>query len=331
MPQTIVITGASAGVGRATARRFAADGARIGLIARDPGRLEETAAEVVALGGEAVVCPADVADAEAVERAADLVEQAFGPIDVWINGAMATVFGPFLEVTPEEYRRATEVTYLGFVNGTRAALRRMQPRNRGLVLQIGSALAYRSIPLQAAYCGAKHAIVGFTDSLRSELLHEGSAVELVVVHLPGMNTPQFEWSRNKLGERPQPVPPIYQPSVAAEAIRYAVEHPRRELWLGWATLKTILGQRVAPGLLDRLLAGQAYEGQLTGEKEHGRPDNLFSPVEGRFAARGRFNDRARDGSGELWLVEHQRELAVAGAAAAGLLAGWLLARLGRAR
>lgn len=331
MPQTIVITGATAGVGRATARRFAAEGARIGLVARDRGRLEETAAEVEALGGEAVACPADVADAEAVERAADLVERTFGPIDVWINGAMATLFGPFLAVTPEEYRRATEVTYLGFVNGTRAALARMKPRDRGLILQIGSALAYRSIPLQAVYCGAKHAIVGFTDSLRSELLHDGSGVKLTVVHLPGINTPQFEWSRNKLGERPQPVPPIYQPAVAAEAIRYAVHHPRRELWLGWATAKTILGQRVAPGLLDRLLAGQGYRGQLTGEKEHARPDNLFSPVEGRFGARGRFNGRARDGSGELWLVEHRRELALAGAAAFGLLAGWLLARRAGAR
>ncbi|SMF76122.1 Short-chain dehydrogenase [Tistlia consotensis] len=326
MPQTVVITGASAGVGRATARRFAVEGARIGLIARDPERLEETAEEVRQLGGEALPCPADVADAEAVASAAGAVEERFGPIDVWVNAAMATIFGRFAEITPEEFRRATEVTYLGFVNGTRSALARMQPRDRGTILQVGSALAYRSIPLQSAYCGAKHAIVGFTDSLRSELIHGGSGIELVMVHLPGMNTPQFEWSRNKTGERPQPVPPIYQPSVAAEAIHYAVEHPRRELWLGWATLKTILGQRLAPGLLDRILADKAYDGQLTGVAERARPDNLFKPVRGRFGARGRFNDRARSGSSELWLVEHAGGLAAAGGVALGLLAGWALAR-----
>lgn len=326
MPRTIVITGASAGVGRATARRFAADGARIGLVAREPERLQETVSEVEELGGEALACPADVSDADAVEHAADAVEARFGPIDVWINDAMATVFAPFLEITPEEYRRVTEVTYLGFVNGTRAALRRMRPRDSGTILQVGSALAYRSIPLQSAYCGAKHAIVGFTDSLRAELLHHSSRIQLVVVHLPAINTPQFDWARNKLGERPQPLPPIYQPSVAAEALNYAVENPRRELWLGWSTLKAILGQRLMPGLLDKVLANEAYTGQMTGEAARARPDNLFSPVEGRFAARGRFNARACSDSSELWLVEHQRELAIVSVAVAGLLSGWLLAR-----
>ena len=327
MSRTVVITGASGGVGRAAARRFAAPGVRIGLIARDEARLERAAEEVEAAGGKALACPADVADADAVDGAAERIERELGPIDVWINAAMATIFGPFVQVSPEEFRRATEVTYLGFVHGTMSALRRMYPRDRGTIVQIGSALAYRSIPLQAAYCGAKHAIVGFTDSLRCELIHDRSAVNLTVVHLPGVNTPQFDWGRNKMAKRPQPMPPIYQPEAAAEAIHYAADNPRRELWVGWSSVQAILGQRVAPGLLDRMLARQAWAGQQTQEDEIERDDNLFSTVEGAFGAHGRFDGRARSGSSELWVVKNARLIGLVGAAAAaGVLVAGLIGR-----
>jgi short-subunit dehydrogenase len=310
--QVVVITGASAGVGRATARRFARDGAKIGLIARDEGRLERTAKEMRQLGGEGLTLPLDVADSEAVEQAAERVEAELGPIDVWINSAMLTVFAPVAEMTPEEVRRVTEVTYLGYVNGTMAALKRMRARDRGTIVQAGSALAYRSIPLQSAYCGAKHAIVGFTDSLRSELIHDRSKVQLTMVHLPALNTPQFDWARNKMPLKLQPVPPIFQPEVAAEALHFAAHHPRRELWVGGSSVKAILAQRLFPGLLDRYLAYTAYKGQQDEEPALAGPDNLFEPVKGDFAAHGRFDDRASPVSPQLWATQHRQTLVGAG-------------------
>lgn len=325
MTRTVVVTGASAGVGRAVARRFAEDGANVGLIARDPERLRTAAREIGRDGGKGLACPADVADAAAVEAAAERIEAELGPIDVWINGAMATIFSPFDEITPDEFRRATEVTYLGAVHGTMAALKRMRPRDAGVIVQVGSALAYRSIPLQSAYCGAKHAIVGFTDSLRSELIHDGSRIRLVVVHLPAVNTPQFDWARSRMKTRPQPMPPIYQPEVAAEAIHYASRRSERELWLGWSAIKAIVGQRVAPGLLDRFLAREGYDGQLSDEPApEDRPDNLFEPVPGAYGAHGRFDDRSRDDSPEFRLATHWKPLAAAGAA--GLMLGLLRGR-----
>ena len=316
----IAVTGASAGVGRATVQRFARQGARLGLIARGRERLEAAAAEVKALGGEALVLPLDVADADAVEDAASQIEERFGPLDVWVNNAMATVFARMSDVTPEEFRRATEVTYLGYVWGTMAALRRMVPRDRGTIVQVGSALAYRSIPLQAPYCGAKHAMHGFTESLRTELLHDGSNVHLTEVQLPAHNTPQFSWGRAKLPRHPQPVPPIFQPEVAAKAIEYAATHRRREIIVAWPAAKAIYGEKIAPGFADRVLARMGYEAQQTDEPLDGeRPGNLFEPVPGDFAAHGRFDDRAK---GRSWLLEanlHRGSL-VAGVALLGLLA-----------
>ena len=324
--QVVVITGASAGVGRATARRFAREGASIGLIARDEARLERAAEEVAQLGGRALVLPLDVADAEAVEAAAERVEAELGPIDTWINCAMLTVFAPVHEMTPDEVRRVTEVTYLGYVNGTMAALKRMRARDRGTIVQAGSALAYRSIPLQAAYCGAKHAIVGFTDALRSELIHDSSKVEVTMVHLPALNTPQFDWARNKTPMRPQPVPPIFQPEVAAEALHFAARHPRRELWVGRSSVMAILAQRLVPGLLDRYLAHSAYKGQQDDEPALPGPDNLFAPVKGDFAAHGRFDDRAAAVSPQLWAAEHRRTLLGAGLVLALAGLGWWAGR-----
>lgn len=294
MSRVVVVTGASAGVGRAAARAFGARGDRVGLLARGEQGLAGAAREVRGAGGEALAVPTDVADAGAVEAAAGRVERELGPIDVWVNDAMATVFAPFAEIEPEEYRRSTEVTYLGCVWGTRAALRRMRPRDRGVVVQVGSALAFRGIPLQAPYCGAKHAIVGFTESLRAELLHDGSAVRISMVHLPALNTPQFEIGRAKLPRHPQPVPPIYQPEVAAEAIAWIAEHRRRQLYVGAPTLKTVLGNRIAPWLGDRYLARTGYGAQQTDEPlDPGRPDNLFAPVPGDHGAHGRFGEGAR--------------------------------------
>jgi NAD(P)-dependent dehydrogenase (short-subunit alcohol dehydrogenase family) len=290
----IAITGASAGVGRATAERFARTGARIGLIARGRERLEAAAAEVERLGGEALVLPLDVADHDAVDAAASEIEDRFGPLDAWVNNAMAAVFATVMQVTAEEFRRATEVTYLGYVWGTLAALRRMLPRDRGTIVQVGSALAYRSIPLQAPYCAAKHAVHGFTQSLRTELLHERSNVRVSEVHLPAENTPQFEWGRAKLPRHPQPVPPIFQPEVAAKAIEHAARHGPREILVAWPTVKAVFGERIAPGLLDRYLARTGYDAQLTDEPLDGeREGNLFEPVPGDFGAHGRFDDRAR--------------------------------------
>ncbi|HET7053387.1 MAG TPA: SDR family oxidoreductase [Solirubrobacterales bacterium] len=317
----VVVTGASAGVGRATAKAFGARGDRVALLARGEDGLAAAAAEVREAGGEALAIATDVADAEAVEAAAERVERELGPIDVWVNDAMATVFAPFSEIEPDEYRRSTEVTYLGCVWGTRAALRRMTPRDRGVIVQVGSALAFRGIPLQAPYCAAKHAIEGFSESLRTELLHDGSKVRVSMVHLPALNTPQFEIGRTKLPRHPQPVPPIYQPEVAAEAILWISEHRRRQLYVGGPTLKTVLGNRIAPGLVDRYLARTGYEGQQTEEPvDPGRPDNLFTPVPGDHGTHGRFDEGARTSSAVTWLSRHRGLLAGLAAAGGGVAA-----------
>lgn len=320
--RAVVVTGASAGVGRAVAHAFARRGCRLGLLARDPSGLEATTRECLDLGGQAVVAPTDVADPAQVEAAADLVESRFGPIDVWVNDAMATVFAPVSEMTAEEFRRATEVTYLGAVYGTMAALRRMRPRNRGQIVQVGSALAYRAIPLQAAYCGAKFGLRGFTDSLRTELIHEHSRIWVTMVQLPAVDTPQFSWCRSKLGQHPQPVPPIYDPEVPAEAVYFASRTRRREVFCGGSTVAVILGNRLAPGLGDRYLGRTGYQSQQNGSLPYSpdRPDNLFSPVPGVAATRGRFTDISHQGSLQLWATMHRRLLTgVAAAALSGLV------------
>ncbi|MDQ2670578.1 MAG: SDR family oxidoreductase [Gemmatimonadota bacterium] len=312
-PEVVVITGASAGVGRATVRAFAGRGARIGLIARGRERLEAAAREVEALGGQAMIFATDVADAEGIETAARSVEESFGPIDIWINNAMASVFSPVKLMTADEFRRVTEVTYLGYVHGTLSALKRMLPRDRGVIVQVGSALAYRAIPLQSAYCAAKHAVQGFTESLRSELLHDGSSVRVCMVQMPALNTPQFGWVKSRLPNRAQPVPPIFQPEVAADAIVYAATHRRNEMLVGFPTVKAVYGDRVAPRLLDRYLASHGFESQQTDEPEDpDRPHNLWEPVPGDYAAHGTFDARARDRSWQLWMNENRGVLAVAG-------------------
>jgi short-subunit dehydrogenase len=323
MAQVVVVTGSSAGVGRAIARAFAEHGYDVGLLARGETRLRDAQRELTALGVRVCVVPTDVADAAAVEAAADRITEALGPIDVWVNNAMATIFAPVHEITPEEFRRGTEVTYLGVVHGTMTALRRMRARNAGTIIQTGSALSYRAIPLQSVYCGSKYAIRGFTDSLRSELLHERLNIHLTMVHLPAMNTPQFDWARNKMVRRAQPVPPIFQPEVAARAFVFAARHHRREIWVGFPTVKAILANRIAPGLLDRYLAGAGYTGQLADERQQpDAPDNLFTPVPGDQGAHGRFDARARDSSWELWTSLHKGMLETGGLllAAAGLFA-----------
>jgi NAD(P)-dependent dehydrogenase (short-subunit alcohol dehydrogenase family) len=322
--KVVVVTGASAGVGRAVVREFAQQGASLGLIARGKSRLESAKQEVESLGGNAIAISADVADAQAIDQAADRVENELGPIDVWVNDAMTTIFAPVDQITPEEFKRTTEVTYLGFVYGTMAALKRMKARNRGTIVQVGSALAYRSIPLQSAYCGAKHGMVGFTDSLRSELIHDRSNIHLTVVHLPAMNTPQFSWCRTRLPRQPQPVPPIFQPEVAARAIVWASSHRRREIFVGWPTVKAIYGQDVAPGFADRYLAKNAYEGQETQDAvPANRPDNLFETVDADFAAHGIFDNRANSFSLETWLDLNREKLLCGG----GLLLGCMAAML----
>lgn len=320
----MVITGASAGVGRATARLFAHRGASVGLLGRGEPGLEAAAAEIRDRGRLALVVPTDVADADAVERAAEQIEQELGPIDVWVNNAMVSVFSPVRMMQADEYRRVTEVTYLGVVNGTLSALRRMLPRDHGRIIQVGSALAYRGIPLQSAYCGAKHAIVGFTESLRCELLHEGSRVKVTMVHMPALNTPQFGWVKSRLPDRAQPVPPVFQPEVAARAIVHAARHPRREYKVGWPTVAAIWGNRLMPGLLDRYFAENGYESQQTGEPEDpDRQDNLWNPVMEDRGAHGSFDSRARGTSREFWVSSHRGTLALAGAGIAGLIgAAW---------
>src|SRR3954470_4140313 len=313
---TVVITGASSGIGRATARRFAAPGTSLGLIARDGDGLAAVAREVEAQGARALPMPIDVADAAAGERTADTAESEFGPIDIWINVAMTTVFAFFDDIEPDEFRRATEVTYLGSVWGLQAALRRMAPRDRGTIVQVGSALAFRGIPLQAPYCGAKHAVQGFTESVRTELLHDGSNVRIATVQLPAHNTPQFNWGRNRMPKRPQPVPPIYQPEVAAEAIVHAATHRDRQLWVGWPSIATAAANAIAPALVDRYLARTGFKSQQTEEPEQPRPDNLFESVDGDYGAHGRFDDKAHERSLLLEAKVHLGWVAAAGVAAA---------------
>jgi short-subunit dehydrogenase len=324
--KVVVITGAGAGVGRATAREFAHERYDVGLLGRDPERLEHAAAELRDLGVRALAVPTDVADADAVEAAAARVEAELGPIDVWVNNAMATVFAPVSDTDAAEFRRGTEVTYLGTVHGTMAALRRMRPRRSGTIINVGSALAYRSVPLQAVYCGAKSAIRGFTDSLRSELIHDRAGIHLCMVHLPAVNTPQFDWALNKMGRRAQPVPPIYQPEVPARAIVFAARHPRREIWVGLPTVVAILANRIAPGLADRYLARDGYTGQMTNEpKPADAPGNLFVPVQGDYGAHGRFGRVARSESWEMFTSRHRDAVAL-GVVALVFLAGRRLLR-----
>ena len=330
-PEVVVITGASAGVGRATVQSFAKRGACIGLIARGALGLEAAQKDAERLGGKGLAVPADVAFPEQVEQAAQRIEDQFGPIDVWINNAMTSVFSPLKQMTPEEFHRVTEVTYLGVVYGTLEALKRMLPRDAGTIVQVGSALAYRSIPLQSAYCGAKHAIRGFTDSLRSELLHDHSRVHVTVVHLPAVNTPQFSWVKSRLPHKAQPVPPIYQPEVAAEAIYWAAHHHRRELLVGLPTAKAIELNKVVPGLLDRILARVGYSRQQTDEPTASQqPSNLWEPLdnpEGQdFGAHGRFDARSRRHSPQLWASKHREWLWVIAAAIGGLGLGFSLSR-----
>ncbi len=326
MSRVVVVTGASAGVGRAAARAFGARGNRVALLARSERGLDGAREEVESAGGRALAIPTDVADAEQVEAAAERAERELGPIDVWVNDAMATIFAPVTEVTPADYRRATEVTYLGTVWGTMAALRRMTARDRGVIVQVGSALSYRAIPLQAAYCGAKFAIRGFTDALRTELLHDRSGVHVTMVQLPAVNTPQFNWCKTKLARHPQPVPPIFQPEVPAEAIVWAADHPRRELWVARSALKAILAAKLAPSIADRYLARTGYDAQQTDEPVAAdRPSNLYEPVEGLHATHGSFDAQATARSPELWLTEHRGSLAGA-AAAASVAAGVALLR-----
>jgi short-subunit dehydrogenase len=306
----VVITGAGAGIGRASARAFAARGYDVALISRDADRLKAAASEVRAAGRRALVLPLDVADARAVESAADRIETELGPIDVWVNGAATSVYGPVDQLPPEELQRVTDVTYHGTAYGTMAALRRMRPRDRGTIVQVGTGLAYRSIPLQAAYCAAKAAARGFTDSLRCELMHDKSNVKVTMVHLPAVNTPQFSWVRSRLPRAAQPLPPIYQPEVAAKAIVWAAEHPRRELLVGWPVVLGVLGQRIAPGVMDRYVANRAWAGQQSEDPEHaGRPDSLDSPVAVDVAAHGTFDDNASDTSPLLWADIHRGSVA----------------------
>jgi short-subunit dehydrogenase len=316
----VVVTGASAGVGRATARLFGSLGARVCLVARGRDGLEAAARELDAMGATSIVCQADVSNAARVEAVAEETERRLGPIDVWVNNAMVTVMSTIAESTPEEFRRVTEVTYLGAVHGTLAALRHMRARNRGTIVQVGSALAYRAIPLQSAYCAAKHAMRGFTDSLRTELMHEGSDVHVTMVQLPALNTPQFEWSRARVDRQPQPVPPIYQPEVAARAVVFAAAARRREVWVGAWNACLMFGNKLAPALGDRYLARTGFASQVTDEPiDPQRRDNLEHPLPGDYGARGRFDARARAWSPGLWLSMHRPgialTLATAGAAA----------------
>jgi len=319
--KVVAVTGASAGIGRATVRELAREGADVGLIARGQERLNAAAAEVREAGRRACVAPADVADAEQVERAAAKIEQELGPIDVWINVAMTAVLAEVKDTSPEEFLRVTQVTYLGSVHGAQSALRRFLPRDRGTLVQVGSALSRRGIPLQATYCGAKHAVKGFLDSLRAELVHHGSNVQVALVQLPGHNTPQFNWVRTRLHKHPQPVPPIYQPEVAARAIVHAAAHPRREMWVGLPTVYTILGEKVASGLMDRYLGRTNEQAQQADQPidPATRADNLFEPPPGDPGPHGIFDEQAHARSPQLWLTMHKR--AVLGGAALAAAAG----------
>jgi NAD(P)-dependent dehydrogenase (short-subunit alcohol dehydrogenase family) len=326
-PEIVVVTGASAGLGRAIVRAFAREGAHIGLLARGHDGLEGARHDVEELGGKALVIPIDVADAEAVEQAAATVERELGPIDIWINNAMVSVFSPVKKMNPEEYKRVTEVTYLGVVYGTLSALKRMLPRDRGVIVQVGSALAYRGIPLQSAYCAAKHAIQGFCDSLRSELIHDKSNVRVTMVQLPAMNTPQFSWVKSRLPRKPQPVPPIYQPEIGAEAVLFAAHNDRREMYVGYPTVEAIVADKISPGFADWYLAESGYDAQQTEESvEPDRRDNLWEPVPGDHGTHGTFGDRAVSTSPQLWLSKNRNWLALAGGGLAALIIGALSKR-----
>lgn len=321
-----MVTGASAGIGRATAVAFASHGWRVALIARGMDGLRGAEAQVRSCGGEATIIPADVADPAQVEAAAERVETEWGPIEVWVNNAMATIFSPALGIAPEDFARATAVTYLGAVWGTLAALKRMKARDRGAIVQVGSALAYRSIPLQSAYCGAKSALRGFTDSLRSELIHDASRVRLTMVHLSAFNTPQFDWGRNRMGRLAQPLGKIFAPELAAEAIYWAAQQRRREVWVGFPAAQAIFANRIIPGILDDYLAYRAYEGQLAEQAlPAGYQDNLHAPVPGDHGAAGRFAGRALAFSLQWWLNKHRAPIAWAGLAAVAALGAWLIA------
>jgi len=324
-PEIVVVTGASAGLGRAIARAFAREGAHIALLARGRDGLEAAGREVQVLGGKALVIPLDVANADGVEHAARATEREFGPIDIWINNAMVSVFSPVKDMTAEEYKRVTEVTYLGVVYGTLAALRRMLPRDRGVIVQVGSALAYRGIPLQSAYCAAKHAIQGFNDSLRSELIHDKSNVRVTMVQLPAMNTPQFSWVKSRLPGKPQPVPPIYQPEIGAEAVLFAAHNERREMYVGYPTVEAIVGDKIAPGFADWYLARNGYDAQQMNEPvEPDRRDNLWEPVPGDHGAHGTFRNQAIVSSPQLWASKNRKWLVPLSACMAGLLLGTLI-------
>ncbi len=319
--EVVVITGASAGVGRATAQAFGKRKARVGLIARGRDGLEAAKREIESSGGQALVLPLDVSDHDAVEQAAAEVEKTFGAIDIWVNNAMVSVFSPIMEMQPDDYRRVTDVTYLGYVWGTLAALRRMKPRNRGTIVQVGSALAYRGIPLQSAYCAAKHAVQGFHDSLRCELIHDNSDVRVVMVNMPALNTPQFRWVKSRLPRKGRPVPPIFQPEIAAEAIVWAAYSNRREVNVAWTTSVAVIGNNFVPGLADYYLAKNGYDAQMTEEPEDpNRPDNLWQPLPGDHGTHGAFDDRAHDRSIELELNKNRKWLLTGAAVVMGLLA-----------
>lgn len=327
--ETVVVTGASAGLGRAIAREFGSHGAQVALLARGIDGLNAAKREIEAAGGRALVLPSDVADAKAVEEAAEVIEDQLGPIDIWVNNAMTSVFSPIKEMLPEEYKRVTEVTYLGVVYGTLAALKRMLPRDRGAIVQVGSALAYRSIPLQSAYCAAKHAIAGFTDSLRCELIHDESHVRVTMVNMPALNTTQFSWVKSRLKRKAQPVPPIFQPEVGARAVYWAAHHDRREIYVGGPTVEAIVGNKVAPSALDHYLGKTGYDSQQTNEAEDpNRPNNLWQPLAGDHGAHGTFDDRAHPQSYELWADLHRLWIGIGAAATAGL-ATLLLTRKSR--
>jgi NAD(P)-dependent dehydrogenase (short-subunit alcohol dehydrogenase family) len=325
-PEVVVVTGASAGLGRAIAREFGRHKASVGLIARNEERLNAAKAEIERAGGRALPLPLDVADSAAIENAAQRVEQELGPIDVWVNDAMVSVFSPIEEMQPEEFKRVTEVTYLGYVYGTLSALKRMRQRDRGTIVQVGSALAYRSIPLQSAYCAAKHAIAGFTDSLRCELVHQQSRIHVCMVQMPALNTTQFGWVKSRLPHKAQPVPPIFQPEVGARAVYWAAHHRRRELFVGGSTVAAIVGQKFIPGLLDEYLGRTGYRSQQhDGKQDPNSPNNLWESVPGEFGAHGTFDARSHSYSPQLWLDTHRNWLWTAPLIATGVAGGFAYA------
>lgn len=327
MAKIVVVTGAGAGVGRATVEEFAREGYDVALLSRDPSRLNKAAAELQVYGVRTLAIPTDVADDEAVDAAADRVEKELGPIDVWVNVAMATVFAPVHRLTAKEIERGTKVTYLGQVHGMMAALKRMRPRDRGTIINVGSALGYRSVPLQSIYCGAKFAIRGFTDSLRSEILHDGLNIHITMVDLPAVNTPQFDWAMNKMGRKAKPVAPIYQPEVPARAIVFAATNHRRQIWVGYPTVQAILANRIAPGLIDKYLSKAGYRGQLTDKPlAPDAPSNLYEPVLGDYGAHGRFDSEAKTGSWEMFTDRHRTAFWAGAAGLGALMALHLLAK-----